>query len=384
MGSVFKRKGRKVYYITWIDQNGTRQEEKAFRDKGLSQRKLLKKEDEVERIKAGHLVPGEQERRLLLSECFVAYLADIKLRGLTDRYESDVRKQLERAQEECGWTTLGDVTAASLRKWLARLQAAGRGPRTLNLYRDAVGTFCVWAVQQGWLTENPVRTIPKARNPRGVKTKPRRAYTREEFTKLVTCKAIPEERRFIYRLAGLSGLRKNTLKLLEAQDCTPTGERPTWHVRPKIIKTGWKTPVPMLPECAEMLHHRWSSLSVGERLFKSWPRHQTFDKDLKRAGIKKLDGEGRCLDFHSFRYFFCTLMARALPIQKVRVLMMHRDARTTLNLYTDLGLIDVGEEVWTLPRLLAPPGPEKDHKVERAGAKKVDPPERRKGKKRSK
>jgi site-specific recombinase XerC len=355
MGTVYKRKGRKCYYIAWLDEHGKRREKKAFRDKGLSQRELLKMEDEVERVKAGAKRPEERYKKKPLEECWDAYLADIKTRGLTNVYHAQVRKQLERVQGECGWEVLGDISAESLRGFLNSLVEKGRGPRTCNLYRDAVGTFCCWAMNQSpaWLADNPVAAIPKARNQRGKKTRARRAYTLEEFRRLTTCESIPEWRRFLYLLAGLSGLRKRTLYQLQKMDCTPEGDRPTWHVRPEIIKTGWKSPIPMLPECAEAILAKWKGLSSSSaRFFKAELDSRCLRRDLERAKIAKKDEQGRSADFHSLRYFFCTLLAKSLPIQKVRVLMMHRDARTTLNLYTDLGLIDVGEDVWALPRLL--------------------------------
>ena len=45
-------------------------------------------------------------------------------------------------------------------------------------------------------------------------------------------------------------------------------------------------------------------------------------------------------------------MGRVLPIQKVKILMRHKAIRMTADLYMQLGLEDVGEEVWTLPRVL--------------------------------
>lgn len=44
----------------------------------------------------------------------------------------------------------------------------------------------------------------------------------------------------------------------------------------------------------------------------------------------------------------CTLWRRVLPIQKVKVLMCHKNIRETADLYTDLGLEDVAEELWKL------------------------------------
>jgi hypothetical protein len=66
---------------------------------------------------------------------------------------------------------------------------------------------------------------------------------------------------------------------------------------------------------------------------------------------------GRHADFHSFRYTFCSLMGRILPIQKVKVLMRHSTITLTADLYLDLGIDDTAEGVWTLPRLQQPAQP---------------------------
>jgi hypothetical protein len=40
-----------------------------------------------------------------------------------------------------------------------------------------------------------------------------------------------------------------------------------------------------------------------------------------------------------------------MPIQKVKVLMRHKTISQTVNTYMELGLADIGEEVWNLPNL---------------------------------
>jgi hypothetical protein len=109
---------------------------------------------------------------------------------------------------------------------------------------------------------------------------------------------------------------------------------------------------PMLPECTAAIRQRWLECKPTEPIFPRIPRSQTLHKDLKRAKIRRLDDEGRTVDFHSLRYFFCTLGARVLPIQVVQRLMHHRDIRETCNLYLDLGLADVHEQVLKLPQAL--------------------------------
>jgi len=103
------------------------------------------------------------------------------------------------------------------------LQTVGRGHRTLNSFRDALHTFLGFCKQQRWIEENPIAQVPKARSG-GVKKRPRRAYTLKEFKALLHAS---KHHRFLYFVAGFSGLRKKELRLLEKRDLTPIGDRPT-------------------------------------------------------------------------------------------------------------------------------------------------------------
>jgi len=211
-------------------------------------------------------------------------------------------------------------------------------------------TFLNWCVvSQGWLEENPLKGFAKAKSG-GKKTRPRRAYTVEEFN--AVCKASLNHGT-LYKIAGLCGLRRAELRRLEKRDLTPIGDRPTWHLRAEITKGKRKEIVPMLAECVELIRPLWQKLKQPtDHLFPRIPRTETLHKDLIRAGVRRMDDEGRYVDFHSFRYFFCTLLARHLPIQTVRLLMRHKDIRQTCNLYMDLGLTDVSEAIVRLPPLL--------------------------------
>jgi integrase len=111
---------------------------------------------------------------------------------------------------------------------------------------------------------------------------------------------------------------------------------------------------PMLPECAAVLEKLCVGMHPTQKVFPSVPIPRTFNRDLRRVGVAKRDERGRQAGFHAPRYFFCTLTGRWLPIQTVRLLMRHRDIRTTCNLYMDLGIEDVAAETSKLPRLLPP------------------------------
>jgi hypothetical protein len=126
----------------------------------------------------------------------------------------------------------------------------------------------------------------------------------------------------------------------------------------------------MLVECWEALRPIWeTATSPTQKLFPSVPPMDTVRKDLKRATIARQDEEFRWADFHSLRYFFCTLLARKLPIQLVKSLMRHRDIRMTCNLYMDLGIADINEAAIVLPKLL---GAEQQQKSKDDGREQRD------------
>src|SRR5262249_7370963 len=63
---------------------------------------------------------------------------------------------------------------------------------------------------------------------------------------------------------------------------------------------------------------------------------------------EQTDERGRHADFHSFRYTFCEQLAVKLPIQIVKKMMRHLTLQMTADLYGDLELEDIAEDVWQL------------------------------------
>jgi integrase len=219
---------------------------------------------------------------------------------------------------------------------------------TQNHYQGRLNEFLGWCVGQHFIEVNPIAHVRRAKVGKKSRRRLRRAYSLDEMQRLA--RTAPEPRRSIYLIASLSGLRKNELRELQKQDCTPTGARPAWHLRAGIEKSRRGDKVPMLPECAELLEPIWQrAKSATDCLFEFMPRDHTLRADLKAAEIPTQDDRGRWADFHSFRYTFCTMLSKKLPIQQVKVMMRHLTISLTADLYHDLGLDDMGDEVCNLP-----------------------------------
>jgi hypothetical protein len=97
--------------------------------------------------------------------------------------------------------------------------------------------------------------------------------------------------------------------------------------------------------CAD---HRYSGRRSGQR----WQLQRSRGDRGHHRDLDRRPGHAVPGRHHSFRYTFCTMIGRILPIQKVKILMRHSAIKLTADLYTDLGLEDVGESVWSLPRIM--------------------------------
>lgn len=360
MGSIYRptRKGEngerikyKCYRIAYRDDRGVRVTEKAFKDKEASKALLRKRELEVERKKAGLRVEEEKKLKMPWHEIVAEYIADMDRIDRSKSHRKGTIGNLRRIQKGTGWRCLADMKREDLIRFLNEKKKEGRAPKTLNHYVDKLCAFLNWVKEQGWIERHPFEGFK--RTPIG-DDRPfrRRAFTKEEFLQITNLGG-PHD--LLYKVAGLSGLRYSELKRLERSDVDLSNpEQPVWRLRASATKGKRDEVVPILPECVPVLQEvlRRAEQGARSRLFLRLPSDRTVQRDIRLAGIPRFDERGRRVNFHSFRYFFCTLLGKVLPIQIVRILMRHRDISTTCRVYMDLGLTDVNEAMLKLPKLL--------------------------------
>jgi hypothetical protein len=111
------------------------------------------------------------------------------------------------------------------------------------------------------------------------------------------------------------------------------------------------------PTAASTWHNLFDLFDGGPHGRSAVPRTHTLHEDLAAAGIARQDDQGKWADFHSVRYFFCRQMGEKLLIQKVKTLMRHSTIKLTADLYGELGMEDVAEDVWTLPPMFSTANP---------------------------
>jgi integrase len=76
------------------------------------------------------------------------------------------------------------------------------------------------------------------------------------------------------------------------------------------------------------------------------------DRDLKLAGIPKVDDRGRTVDVHALRHTFGTHLSKSgVQPRTAQAAMRHSDINLTMGVYTDPRLLDLSAAVESLPSL---------------------------------
>jgi integrase len=334
---------------------------KGYTDKEATLALAQRMERDAARVKQG-LAPTVDPARAQTPypEALDAWLDRLRHDNLDDKYVSNMRRLVNKLAEGCDWTTLASIRADRAVAWLLDIKRNGvpdkdgvrkkRLPsdRTVDQYLESARAFLKWCVATGYLPEDPLASLMKVRRPKRVRR--RRALSHDELRAVL---GVAGTRGPVYRIAALTGLRKDELRQLQWRDCRLDQARPCIQLRSEANKSRREDRVPLNAATAtELTALRPRDSDPLGPVFRSIPTLQTFQRDLKRAGIPYRDAEGRQADFHALRYTFCTFLARAnVPIRTAMELMRHKDPRLTLQIYTDAGQLDLDEAVSRLPNL---------------------------------
>ena len=295
-------------------------------------------------------------------EVLARWLADLERQGCDDVYVANMRRLLTKVAEGAGWTMLASIRGDRVRDWLADIKVKGvpdlegkrkvklPSDRTIDQYLEVAKRFLNWCCSQDppYLESNPLLGVKKIPKPRKVRR--RRALLEPELVRLLS---VAGSRAAIYKTAALTGLRKDELRQLQWRDVRLEVTKPEIQLRSEANKSRRVDRVPLLPALVSLLGSiRPAQYHPLDPVFPEIPTLETFQRDLRRGSIPYRDAEGRQADFHSLRYSFCTMLARAnVPIRTAMELMRHRDPKLTLQIYCDAGQLDTDEAVSRLPSL---------------------------------
>src|SRR5262249_10294800 len=139
-----------------------------------------------------------------LAKHFAAFDEHHQAKGVTKIHREDTGRYLNRLAADCAFRTLADLRREALERWLAMRAAEGMSARTRNAYRNALVSFCNWAVETNRLAVNPFDPVPKA-NEKADPRRQRRAMVEPELLKLL---AVARERPLLEALTVRKGPRK--------------------------------------------------------------------------------------------------------------------------------------------------------------------------------
>lgn len=325
------KRGR-VYYAQYVNAGGKRvARSTGYGDRRLAEQLETRWREEARQRRDGLLPP---EKPALADRSFgdaiQEFLEERRRQGLSENTLRTDGYRLHAFFCRDGRNSVASLSADAVEKYLRMFDSPGTANTTLAVLRE----FASFCAERGWLEDEVLSRVKRSRSR---KVHPKRAFTTKEVERLL--EACPSAaRRFVYRLALTTGFRRNELRLLERLDLD--FRRKVWSLRPEITKSKRGDTVPALDAALNLLT-AFRKKPGSTRLCPRVPKKETFDLDLQRAGLKKTDTRGRSLTFHSFRYSFCVVLSKVLPLTAVQRYMRHSTVKLTADLYADLGLEDL-------------------------------------------
>lgn len=329
-------------------------------------------------------IPGDDS----LLEIQREYLLDLKSRTSPAHYKN-VRLRLERTLVALEVTRVQDLRPLVVIRHRNQVRDRGASNRTANLVVDSLRAMLTWSVACGLMEENPLARIPRLPDGNGHQRYRRRALTEEEIARFLEAASEDDsatEGRWGNRGGGKDNHRRTGLRVRQEPmframletgarwgELTATNwvdldcERRTLLLRAENTKSRKQRVLPLGEGLIRSLtrlrrvHGDVLSRPVRDRepIFRSpegaaWPRPTTnamrlFNRILHRAGIDRIDEDGRKLDIHALRHTFGSRLARhGVGLVHVQRLMGHSDPKLTAQVYTHLDVEDLRKAIETV------------------------------------
>ena len=406
-GTPWIRTESATFYASYRDGNGLMQEvATGCRDKQAAMSVLNDLLGRAELVKA-NVMSSDQARIADFQQVplkdhisdYKSYLTERKVHP--DRVKT-TEARLTESSNGCGFKNLCDLNADALSKWLST-QMDGEREMSAAVFNGYVqiwvsfGNWCVGKRMVGKrasmngdkrLIANPFDGMGKLDEKADQRRKARalneielgllldaaRRRPLEDATTVrtgprqgeLTAKVSEErrlelerlgfERALIYKTAILTGLRHNELKTLKVSDLS-FGDVPFIKLQRNNEKSRKGSTVALRSDLAKDLQDWCKGRDASELVFYvPTGLLRIMNRDLKTAGIPKVDADGFIVHVHSLRHSFGTHLSKAGVTARVaQAAMRHSNIGLTMNTYTDARLLDTSAAVESLPSLPLPP-----------------------------
>lgn len=350
-GSLFKKSPNGAWIAMYFDHTGKRREHSTRTTDRQAAERILTKLVADAALRRDLVIDPRDDRfategRRPLTEHAEEYIRHCRHAGQAAHHVAQKETQLRAMIAGSKATRLADLTADTLELHLRAMKDRGLSARSVNFARQIAVAFYGWCVRTGRAESNPLRVVPKQDESRD-RRRVRRPLTDDELSRLVAV-ARERGRDAWYLAAALAGLRKGDMQRLTWGDVDFAESTVTIrHGKAKRVDV-----IPMHAQLADALRRRLDASPAlpTARVWSDTVGDLTRRKDFQRAGIERIDAEGRVIDLHALRTTLGTQLARAgVTPQVAQRIMRHSDYRTTLRHYTVLGLTDTAAAIDRLP-----------------------------------
>lgn len=320
-----------LWWADWSDHDGKRRRTSTgCRDEASAHIWLGQKLTETDRVRMGLIPPPLKPVKW--GDAIESWRDGMTALGRDELYIEKATRRVRRLGKDLGWKVVTDAKAPRLHQWLMDIRA-GHSPSTANGALYAARAFFNHAKAHGWIREIPVTTKPFANK----SPKRRRALLPAELQQLLTCEAIPAERRRVYGILAYTGLRAGELAQLTWSNVDERNR--IINVPASVAKSGMDEAIPVSSRVlASLLTGNTGSLlvaKIGDSL------GRTYRSDLSLANISRTDGRGRVTVLHGLRHTFRSMLGAAgATTDESRALMRHADPSVT-GRYMDDALLDL-------------------------------------------
>jgi integrase len=309
------------------------------------------------------------------------YLDDLRHR-VTPAHFRNVEQRLTRTLAALGAERVDDLQPLVVIRYRNQLRAGGLANRSANLVADNLRTMLAWASECRLLETNPLGRIRRLPDGAGYQRCVRRALSEDEIRQFLRAAEADDQgtaKTWETKGGGEKNHRRSAVRIPQAplwrafletgarwSELTraPWGDvdsvRRTLLLRAENTKARRRRVVPLgsrliaVLKKLRALQARACSRTVtdADRVFLTpegarWCRPtnnamRIFNRILVRAGIPRVDAEGRKLDIHALRHTFGTRMARSgAGLVHVQRLLGHSDPKLTAQVYTHLDVEDL-------------------------------------------
>jgi len=348
--------------------------------RSVAEKILAKYEMDVARIRTGVATREELDKaeapKVTVAEALDRLLTKMKASGNVPLHIRTTRQQITDILKDCGIDSIADIRREPIERWIAnelqrrdnsvetindseRRHKKPRSATTINQYVSSLKCFVQYLTEIELLPNHTLKSIRKL-NVELDRRLIRRAMTKDEVERLFlataagknTAAGTPEERVLIYQLLLGTGLRSTELSLLTPKQIN--FEQCRLIIEAAKTKNKKADVLPLRADLVQSLKERVEAKAIKphERIFRHDMRQilRAFCSDLQAAGIERKGSDGRCIDIHSLRKTFGTMLAKAgVPLTTTQRLMRHSTPILTAKLYIDVEGVDMMQALDQLP-----------------------------------